>query len=237
MEEKDAQWKEPPTAFIDLWNAACGIWGRYNPSTGFFELNGLKDITYEQALSIYDFGAIDSYETAGRYMNDQKSIRTNLPRKVLSKMSYRRQGFLGENFSSLPCEVINLEYYQGEDPNGFVLDNRIGTETFSISDYGIYFPFAQKIIGKINLDLFNDNRIQLNPITAPRLEDVEIINTKVDLRLSFCNSLNLNSLDFMVDHATNTNPISIFLNKKVYGNLTDDLLLKAANKNITFAVI
>lgn len=51
--------------FIDLWNKACQVdglfWGaarivvgRYNEATGFFELNGLTDITYEQALVIYD---------------------------------------------------------------------------------------------------------------------------------------------------------------------------------------
>lgn len=40
--------------FIDLWNVACGIYGQYNASTGYFELNGLLDITYEQALAIYD---------------------------------------------------------------------------------------------------------------------------------------------------------------------------------------
>ena len=34
--------------FVDLWNAACGQHGRYNEETGYFELNGLTDITYMQ---------------------------------------------------------------------------------------------------------------------------------------------------------------------------------------------
>ena len=39
--------------FIDMWNSACGTYGKYNAETGFYELNGLTDITYEQALAIY----------------------------------------------------------------------------------------------------------------------------------------------------------------------------------------
>ena len=44
--------------FIDLWNAAfyndgLGIAGRYNSSTNLFEANGLKNITYAEAVAIY----------------------------------------------------------------------------------------------------------------------------------------------------------------------------------------
>lgn len=44
--------------FIDLWNTICNeyapyhVVGQYNEDTGYFELNGLKDITYAQALVI-----------------------------------------------------------------------------------------------------------------------------------------------------------------------------------------
>lgn len=45
--------------FIDMWNGACTYdkrpchFGRYNEQTGFFELNGITDITYTEALKIY----------------------------------------------------------------------------------------------------------------------------------------------------------------------------------------
>lgn len=39
--------------FIDLWNNACGSYGRYNAETGYFELNGLTDIGYDEALKIF----------------------------------------------------------------------------------------------------------------------------------------------------------------------------------------
>ncbi len=49
--------------FIDMWNEAAiarGSWnskqkhGRYNEDTGYFELNGLTDITYGEAVMIYE---------------------------------------------------------------------------------------------------------------------------------------------------------------------------------------
>ena len=56
-------WVRPPQVFIDLWNEAAiarGSWntkqehGRYNEDTGYFELNGLTDITYGEAVMIYE---------------------------------------------------------------------------------------------------------------------------------------------------------------------------------------
>lgn len=47
-----------PNSFITEWNTKCGLYGRqalpraFNPNTGYFELNGLSDITYEEAIVI-----------------------------------------------------------------------------------------------------------------------------------------------------------------------------------------
>lgn len=68
--------------FIDLWNEACGVCGGWNAETGFFELNGLTDITYEQAIKIFNNapkwtpnGGFSEY--ASQYTESE--IRTNLP--------------------------------------------------------------------------------------------------------------------------------------------------------------
>lgn len=76
--------------FIDMWNTACGTTGRYNSETGFFELNGLTDITYEEAVQIYNVGMISSrYNGCAAY--NQTTIRTNLPPKVdAGVQSYER---------------------------------------------------------------------------------------------------------------------------------------------------
>lgn len=78
--------KAKRAVFIDLWNNACidpltkRAVGRYNESTGYFELNGLTDITYQQAMNIY------RYTSDGVRLDGEKIIvygfaqfRTNLP--------------------------------------------------------------------------------------------------------------------------------------------------------------
>lgn len=80
--------KAKRAVFIDLWNNACidpctnppRAVGQYNESTGYFELNGLTDITYQQAMDIY------RYTSNGVRLDGEKitvygfaQFRTNLP--------------------------------------------------------------------------------------------------------------------------------------------------------------
>lgn len=90
IETADAEWTRPPQSFIDLWNNACidhstnppRAVGRYNESTGYFELNGLTDITYQQAMDIYRYtsGAFPGNVTEGSNNTyGYAKFRTNLP--------------------------------------------------------------------------------------------------------------------------------------------------------------
>lgn len=126
IETADAKWTRPPQSFIDGWNNACIdhvrnppiAVGRYNESTGYFELNGLTDITYQQAMDIY------RYTSNGVTMDKLKVMgygyarfRTNLPP---SSGSYWVQI---DNLFSLNSilEVVRLpQYYSSEvklEPN------------------------------------------------------------------------------------------------------------------------
>lgn len=67
--------------FIDLWNRACKVlsqvYGQYNQETGYFELNGLTDITYSEAITIFCAGVAPvAYPVC--YFNHCWG-RTNLP--------------------------------------------------------------------------------------------------------------------------------------------------------------
>lgn len=124
IEAADAEWTRPPQSFIDLWNNACidprtkQVVGQYNESTGYFELNGLTDITYQQAMDIY------RYTSNGVTMDEPKvmsygfaQFRTNLPP---SSGAYWVQINNLFNFNSI-LEVVRLpQYYPTEvklEPN------------------------------------------------------------------------------------------------------------------------
>lgn len=83
LEESDSTWQSPPQSFIGMYNSACGIYGTYNENSGYFELNGLTDITYEQALNIMSRGQESIGPSAFSASNMDPKIRTNLPPKCL----------------------------------------------------------------------------------------------------------------------------------------------------------
>ncbi len=70
--------------FIDQWNIACDKYGRYNKDTGYFELNEITNISYEEALTIMQY----YNPTDGSYALDRwydgcyyfVKVRTFIPR-------------------------------------------------------------------------------------------------------------------------------------------------------------
>lgn len=87
--------------FIDLWNKACGEHGTYNHQTGFFELNGLTDITYEQALEIY-VKWTNSSCIRDAYLG--ANIRTNIPHPLQDGIVANKSFYLCK------MKVCNLSY-------------------------------------------------------------------------------------------------------------------------------
>ena len=76
--------------FIQKWNRECSrtdkylqtvVYGKYNEATGYFELNGLTDITYEQAQSILKAGRPRN-ASDGVSIYSATPIRTNLPWEI-----------------------------------------------------------------------------------------------------------------------------------------------------------
>lgn len=240
--------------FIDLWNAACGKWGKYDPDNAPdpehpFYLNELW-LTYEEAVEIYLAGAIDVYDCAGFYRRPRtNTIRTNLPRRIISQQGYNTQGFNAHNFMTM-MEVLNLEPYWGEDPNGFIVDARlVGNDITSnfynfAEDEWLGLSILKKIIGVINLSQVR-SQDYFNALTmCYGLIEVRIKNCGCNVKLAFCRALSLDSLKYLVDNATNTTAIIITVASEVYAKLTDEtnaewhaVLVAAAEKNITFATV
>lgn len=231
-------WVRPPQVFIDQWNTACGIWGRYNEETGYFELNGLTDITYEEALSIMAAGPlIDSLSPfAGGLFS---KIRTNLPSVRASGFGYvHRLITLYTHIFSANFEVVNLNPATQEEDLCVSNDHNIADYTF----------VSRKYIGALNLKLYNKSlNLTTQCGTYNKVFDglvIKELHTDAKIRASWGGNTREYDAEFltkMVGYATNTTPITIQVEQWAYDRITDpdnaewnSILTAAAEKNITF---
>lgn len=200
--------------FRDMWNAACDKYGKYNEETGFYELNELTDITYEQATRIYSASMISTL-MQGRLAGD---VRTLIP-----------PYFIGHNLN-------------GGAYSSCYLAETIRTARVSGPYNGIKGDFSEnhklrKIIDQI--DLLSGGVVIPKAIS---LEYIKVRGITENSSLKRSPLLGLESLSFMINEARNTKNIIFTVHPDVYAKLTDEantewhaILLKATEKNISFA--
>lgn len=223
--------------FIDLWNSRAGAYGSYNADTGYFELNGILDISYAEALDIMNhsmrfvdaMGGQVSGALAGGYLN----IRTAMP-------------------------VMFAECDTSLDLNAFAHSNgkievvrfvtRATNNTVTSLKYAFYYCVHLKhVYGEINLKSNSDigqpafNRCR-------ELETLKIRGLPASLWLGDSIRISYESLDFITRNASVSNAKTVTVHPKVYAKLTgaDETLTEeeaarwaslvplAAQKNITF---
>ncbi|MBD5367262.1 MAG: hypothetical protein HDR82_09765 [Bacteroides sp.] len=215
--------------FIDLWNEACGTYGRYNPTTGYFELNGLTDITYQQAIAIYvnTIGSKNTTNLAAGF--DRMIIRTNLPFLTLTKAEKGVE--LSSAFRLSDVEVVNLNYQNNDRTPLKIIDS---------AQWIFQSANLHTVIGIIQ---FGGTLPWYNGF-GPKIQNIKIANLKSSITFQNCPLLSFESLQFVVDNATNTTTITITVHPDVYTKLTDEnnpewhqLMLDAADKNIQFATV
>lgn len=235
---------------IDQWNEACtyendfgnkSISGRYNEETGFFELNGLTDITYQQAIEIIRnnptiFSRAASSIPAGAFAASK--FRTTFPLIGFGN------GLGATNLSSLFKYCIKVEVVVIEGGN--------------ISGLNGTFYDCQKLkVCKIHTS-HNLNSITSIPFYrcyALETLELKLLNTSLDI--SSCSKISLYSLQYIIENrAYTTTAITITVSASVYAKLTGDtsnaayndlsdeekeqwtaLLETAAAKNIQFATV
>lgn len=221
IERIDARWVRPPQFFIDLWNIICKSAGRYNEATGFFELNGLVDITYKEALEIYRYGQMSNdgtMELKYAYAN----IRTNLPSRIKYSVKSGARTFLS-------CDLIE------------VIDATL------LMPGGACFSACYKLREIRNIYSPNNPTLaENNSIWAgcSKLESIKGIQAVYPTSFSMADSplLNLDTLSRIVMKYNHNTEITITIHPKVYSKLVDEtnsewhrVMLDAAEKNIVFA--
>lgn len=200
----------------------------YNEQTGFYELNGLTDITEEQMRNIYVYtsGAINQNDLSGRFCNIP--IRTNLPFKANSG-GYSGDANIGSMFAT--NHTIEVVYI------GLIIYSNYISYAFTQCDK------LRKILTVIDLNTYNIN----TPITETfkrcvLLEYVRIRKIKQSISFSDSPLLSLESLQYLITNAANTSAITVTVHADVYAKIQDEtqtewraLIATAQEKNITFA--
>lgn len=189
---------------------------KYNEATGFYELNGLTDITEKEMRVIYKYAGTPQAKAAFAY----SKARTNLPMpgmyngSVYGAMFYGcpnlEVAYLGNRQSSPTSYDVPLVYTEGN--NCFYLCKKL-----------------KKIYGKI----YQRNNWDLTFGDCLALEEVRIAELHSSIQLSWSPNLSKESVQYMI---TNAKPLSgaavgsitITLHPTAYARLKDDADIVAA---------
>lgn len=191
---------------------------KYNEATGFYELNGLTDITEEEMRVIYKYAGTPQTKAAFAY----SKARTNLPMPGMYNGSV-----YGAMFYGCPnLEVAHLGNRQSLSPTSYdvPLVYTEGNNCFYLCKK------LKKIYGKI-YQRNNDWGLTFGECLA--LEEVRIAELYSSIQLSWSPNLSKESVQYMI---TNAKPLSgaavgsitITLHPTAYARLKDDADIVAA---------
>lgn len=234
MEKTDAEWERPPQFFIDKWNLACQSNGRYNEATGYFELNGIPDIGYDEALMIYScYGRLYIYNKPIYTSTEVRdSIRTTIPEIAAIGVGYSGSAncFFEVKFYNMP----NLRIVQTGNPIQLCGGYRCfqGCKNLESIEGTISGTNARPAIGMIFKDCASLKNVKL--VLSSFMQNFD----------GFPDSplLSLESLRYMVDNSSLTSVLTVPVHPDVYTKLTDEgnaewhkVWQDAQDKQISFA--
>lgn len=211
--------------FIDMWNSACGTYGKYNTETGFYELNGLTDITYGQALAIY---RVIGCETNNSY---RPNVRTILFSGCSSMTITTWSRFLNCN----KLEVVRHSDYV----------------TYNNSVDGMFDGCTnlKNILGIVNINYIKTCSYMFR--RCVKLENFTFKGLNSNLTISDSPLITYNTLNYLISNALGNNVTTVSVHPTTYaylqgttppteqiGGTTEQwqaLVTAATNKKISFA--
>lgn len=201
----------------DLYISAGAV---YNEATGFYELNGLTDITDEEMRVIYE-------KTWGWWLHlpslngfGSALSRTNIPCPNYKIISYASNISLNSIFSASGgddnLEVVNLRALH--TPTAF--------DEIRIIDFNWAFQGNNKIREVQGIINVREARYKLS--IGGNIETINIKGLKVDILFYNSQRLSKESVLYMINNSEATTAITIGLNKAVYDVMKDDADIIAA---------
>lgn len=193
---------------------------KYNERTGYYELNGLTDITEEEMRVIYE-------KTWGWWLHlpslngfGSALPRTNIPCPDYKIIAYASNISLNSIFVKSD-NVDNLEVV-----NFRALYTPTALDEIKIVSFNWAFQENKKIREVQGIINVNEARSKLN--IGGNIETINIKGLKVDILFYNSQRLSKESVLYMINNSTATSAITIGLNKAVYDVMKDDADIIAA---------
>lgn len=239
--------KAKMAVFIDMWNRECAYkgvadyFGRYNEQTGYFELNGITDITYEEALRIW-----------ARSEHGHMAYSST----PLHSYKFSSGGVWAETRDYVHCRTYfpikcNGGYNAGNLQSAFRGNTTVEAIAF-VSGYGVCFSNLgymketfrsctklRRIIGNIGYPYLDNNTF----MECESLEELDISmyvdsDTFGNLNLQWSPNLSDESIARIINKAKLQKPensMSLVLHPAAYARVTDELFATALEKNINIS--
>lgn len=203
-------------------NLYVKVGAKWNAKTGFWELNGLTDITNEQMLTIY-------VETNNFLMNQSdlqacycfSNCRTNIPNiQYLSSL-----GRLRKNWTDFFRQSPNIEVIVFKS----IYSYKFKPDTLN----GVFLGCINlRLIDGI-LDVSGCQKINSNDFSnCGKLEYVKLYKLNYSIGLTSCKMLSSESVQYMIENATDAT-ITITLHQEAYDRAIADTGVQAALANKT----
>lgn len=196
---------------------------KYNEATGFYELNGLTDITEKEMRTIYE-------ETWGWWITlpnlvgfGDSSARTNIPCPDYKRIYYQVNCNFGSSFAVTgnldKLEVLN--FIPARSPKESL--TKLSMRAMNWMCQGDANPLT--IMGNFDVGNVPDNN-SLN--IGGNVKTINIMNLSKNIRFYNSNVLSKESVLYMINNSAATSAITIGLNKAVYDVMKDDADIIAA---------
>lgn len=196
---------------------------KYNETTGFYELNGLTDITEEQMRTIYEktWGWWIALPNLGGF--GDSSARTNIPCPDFKRLYYQSNCNLGSSFA-VTGNLDNLEvlnFIPTRSPNESFI--KLSIRSMNWMCQGNAKPLT--IMGTFDVGNVPDNS-SLN--IGGNVKAINIKNLQKNIKFYGSKVLSKESVLYMINNSTATSAITIGLNKAVYDVMRNDADIIAA---------
>ncbi|MEG2318331.1 MAG: hypothetical protein RSB85_05780 [Rikenellaceae bacterium] len=192
----------------------------WNETTGFYELNGLTDITEEQMIQIYNQ---TSATLIGMDWNEKclsASCRTNFESNSVGR-------YVGG--------LVSMGTFAVTDMESIIISSQ-DISPFTSTNITHMFRNSIKLRNIIGIMLTNQQRYNNGAfIGCKSLEDVTIKGLTISIYIGDSPLLTRDSILYLINNAENTAPITVALHATALSRLTQADIALASSKNITLA--